>query len=148
LKIIYKITYPNGKIYIGQDLADTQNYFGSANSKLIAQNFIYRTARYCILSIPFQHDIIATCLWFCRLMNDRAWPSGKAVVFGTTIPSSNLGARAISRDYSGLSQVRILAPEPANYGKGIVIYITTTSSQNAGLKQQTAAIIIYMKVLT
>jgi hypothetical protein len=39
LKVIYKITYPNGKIYIGQDLTDTINYFGSANSKLIEQDF-------------------------------------------------------------------------------------------------------------
>jgi hypothetical protein len=35
MKIIYKITYPNGKIYIGKDLTDSVNYFGSANSKLI-----------------------------------------------------------------------------------------------------------------
>jgi hypothetical protein len=35
MKVIYKITYPNGKIYIGQDLTDSINYFGSANSKLI-----------------------------------------------------------------------------------------------------------------
>jgi hypothetical protein len=39
MKIIYKITYPNGKIYIGQDLTDTVNYFGSANSKFIEQDF-------------------------------------------------------------------------------------------------------------
>ena len=39
MKIIYKITYPNGKIYIGKDLTDTINYFGSANSKLIAEDF-------------------------------------------------------------------------------------------------------------
>jgi hypothetical protein len=39
LKIIYKITYPNGKIYIGKDLTDSINYFGSASSKLIAQDF-------------------------------------------------------------------------------------------------------------
>lgn len=39
LKIIYKITYPNGKIYIGKDLTDTINYFGSANSELIAKDF-------------------------------------------------------------------------------------------------------------
>src|SRR5258708_28559297 len=48
-----------------------------------------------ILLIPLQHDIIAMCLRFCRLIDDRAWPSGKAVDFGSTIPSSNLGARAI-----------------------------------------------------
>ena len=39
LKVIYKITYPNGKIYIGKDLIDSINYFGSANSELIAKDF-------------------------------------------------------------------------------------------------------------
>lgn len=38
-KVIYKITYPNGKIYIGKDLTNTLNYFGSANSNLIAADF-------------------------------------------------------------------------------------------------------------
>jgi hypothetical protein len=39
MPVIYKITYPNGKIYIGQDLTDSIHYFGSANSKLIAKDF-------------------------------------------------------------------------------------------------------------
>jgi hypothetical protein len=39
VKIIYKITYPNGKIYVGQDRTDSINYFGSASSKLIALDF-------------------------------------------------------------------------------------------------------------
>ena len=39
MKVIYKITYPNGKIYIGQDLTDTIDYFGSPNSKLIEKDF-------------------------------------------------------------------------------------------------------------
>jgi hypothetical protein len=39
LRVIYKITYPTGKIYIGKDLTGTLNYFGSANSKLIEQDF-------------------------------------------------------------------------------------------------------------
>ena len=39
MKVIYKITYPNGKIYIGQDLTDSINYFGSARSELIAKDF-------------------------------------------------------------------------------------------------------------
>jgi len=38
-KVIYKITYPNGKIYIGKDLTDSINYFGSADSALIARDF-------------------------------------------------------------------------------------------------------------
>ena len=38
-KVIYKITYPNGKIYIGKDITDSINYFGSAKSKYIAKDF-------------------------------------------------------------------------------------------------------------
>jgi len=38
-KVVYKITYPNGKIYIGKDLTNDINYFGSACSNLIAADF-------------------------------------------------------------------------------------------------------------
>ena len=39
VKIIYKITYPNGKIYIGSDTAYNINYFGSANPEMVAADF-------------------------------------------------------------------------------------------------------------
>ena len=39
MKVVYKITYPNGKIYVGRDLTGTLNYFGSASSKLVEQDF-------------------------------------------------------------------------------------------------------------
>jgi hypothetical protein len=39
MKVVYKITYPNGRIYIGQDVTDSINYFGSASSELIAKDF-------------------------------------------------------------------------------------------------------------
>lgn len=39
MKVIYRITYPNGKIYIGKDLTYSINYFGSADSRLIANDF-------------------------------------------------------------------------------------------------------------
>jgi putative N-acetylmannosamine-6-phosphate epimerase len=39
MKVIYKITYPNEKIYIGKDLTDSINYFGSASSDIIAADF-------------------------------------------------------------------------------------------------------------
>ena len=39
IKVIYKITYPNGKIYIGKDLTNSINYFGSANHNLISKDF-------------------------------------------------------------------------------------------------------------
>jgi len=39
VKVIHKITYPNGKIYIGKDLTDTLNYYGSADSHLIEKDF-------------------------------------------------------------------------------------------------------------
>jgi hypothetical protein len=39
MKVVYRITYPNGKIYVGKDLTDSINYFGSAESALIARDF-------------------------------------------------------------------------------------------------------------
>jgi hypothetical protein len=37
--VIYKITYPNGKIYVGQDRTDTLIYFGSVDSRLVERDF-------------------------------------------------------------------------------------------------------------
>ncbi|WP_319585347.1 hypothetical protein [uncultured Desulfobulbus sp.] len=45
LKIIYKIIYPNGKIYIGKDLVFSANYFGSANKMLIEEDFTIEELR-------------------------------------------------------------------------------------------------------
>jgi len=39
MNIVYRITYPNGKIYIGQDRTNSINYFGSASDELIAKDF-------------------------------------------------------------------------------------------------------------
>lgn len=39
MKCVYKITYPNGKIYIGKDLTGSINYFGSAHDALVAADF-------------------------------------------------------------------------------------------------------------
>jgi hypothetical protein len=39
VKVIYKITWPNGKIYVGKDLTGSIAYFGSASSALIARDF-------------------------------------------------------------------------------------------------------------
>ena len=39
MKWIYKITFPNGKIYIGKDLTGTFRYFGSWNSNLVENDF-------------------------------------------------------------------------------------------------------------
>jgi len=39
MKIVYKITYPNGKIYVGKDLAYNINYFGSASHAHVARDF-------------------------------------------------------------------------------------------------------------
>ena len=39
MNVIYKIRYPNGKIYVGHDRTDSINSFGSASSDLIAKDF-------------------------------------------------------------------------------------------------------------
>ena len=38
-KVIYKITYPNGKIYIGKDLTNTLTYFGRIKSEYVEKDF-------------------------------------------------------------------------------------------------------------
>jgi hypothetical protein len=39
MKVIYKITYPNGKIYVGQDVTDSTGYFGSREREVLAADF-------------------------------------------------------------------------------------------------------------
>jgi len=39
MKQIYKITYPNNKIYIGKDLTGTLTYFGSVDAKYVENDF-------------------------------------------------------------------------------------------------------------
>lgn len=63
MKIIYKITYPNGKIYIGKDLTDSINYFGSASSKLIEKDFVREERRDFII----RKEI----LWESKTASDR-----------------------------------------------------------------------------
>lgn len=54
MAVIYKITYPNGKIYVGQDRTDSINYFGSADSSLIAKDFTKEDRR----SFVVRRDIL------------------------------------------------------------------------------------------
>ena len=39
VRVVYKVTYPNGKIYVGSDMTDDIRYFGSANAKQIGDDF-------------------------------------------------------------------------------------------------------------
>lgn len=54
MNVIYRITYPNGKIYIGQDRTNSINYFGSASSELIAKDFAPQQRR----SFSITRDIL------------------------------------------------------------------------------------------
>ncbi len=45
MKVVYKITYPNGKIYIGKDVTNSINYFGSADDKVIEKDFTIEQRR-------------------------------------------------------------------------------------------------------
>lgn len=45
MNIIYKIIYPNGKIYVGQDRTNSINYFGSASHDLVGADFTLEQRR-------------------------------------------------------------------------------------------------------
>ncbi|MDP4270927.1 MAG: GIY-YIG nuclease family protein [Bacteroidota bacterium] len=63
MKVIYKITYPNGKIYIGKDLTDSINYFGSADSKIIELDFTREQRR--------DFTITKQILWESEIASDK-----------------------------------------------------------------------------
>jgi len=43
MKVIYKITYPNGKIYVGKDsTGNILKYFGSPNRKYVEKDFTWK----------------------------------------------------------------------------------------------------------
>ena len=41
MNVVYRITYPNGKIYIGKDETNDIIYFGSPSGELIAKDFTW-----------------------------------------------------------------------------------------------------------
>lgn len=63
MKVVYKITYPNGKIYVGKDLTDSINYFGSASGKLIERDFTRAERR--------DFSIRKEILWESETASDR-----------------------------------------------------------------------------
>jgi len=80
MKVIYKITYPNGKIYVGQDVTDSVNYFGSASSALIAKDFTREQRQ----SFAIRKDV----LWESDSASD-AEVSRKEVEFILALQSNN-----------------------------------------------------------
>ncbi|NQV50487.1 MAG: GIY-YIG nuclease family protein [Candidatus Marinimicrobia bacterium] len=63
MKWIYKITYPNGKIYVGKDLTGSINYFGSADSSTIEQDFSFED----ILNFSIKREL----LWWSAKASDE-----------------------------------------------------------------------------
>lgn len=45
IKIVYKVTWPNGKIYVGSDLTDSIAYFGSPHTPSVEADFPTRESR-------------------------------------------------------------------------------------------------------
>ena len=45
LKVVCKVTWPNGKIYVGSDMTDSITYFGSPDKAAIERDFATREAR-------------------------------------------------------------------------------------------------------
>lgn len=54
MKIVYRITYPNGKIYIGQDVTDSIGYFGSPSKARLEADFTREQRR----SFTITRDIL------------------------------------------------------------------------------------------
>jgi hypothetical protein len=79
-KVIYRITYPNGKIYVGMDLTGTLAYFGSPNPGLIAADFTDDERR--------DFTIRKETLWESRIKSDTE-VRAKEVEFILALQSNN-----------------------------------------------------------
>ena len=62
MKWIYKITYPNGKIFVGKDLTGSINFFGTAESETVEQDFSFEE----IMSFTIKRDL----LWWSTEASD------------------------------------------------------------------------------
>ncbi|MDR1315657.1 MAG: hypothetical protein LBK13_02185 [Spirochaetales bacterium] len=66
MKVIYKITYPNGKIYIGKDsTGDNLRYFGSPNREYLENDFSWEQQKDITLRkelLFFDNEISETAL--------------------------------------------------------------------------------------
>jgi hypothetical protein len=54
MKVIYRITWPNGKIYVGQDVTGSIGYFGSPRHAYIERDFTPEQRR----SLTITKDIL------------------------------------------------------------------------------------------
>jgi hypothetical protein len=101
VKVVYKIVCPNGKIYIGQDRTDNINYFGSADSRLIADDFtrVQRQSFTVIREILWESetatDAEVTAVEIAMIRRYRSnetaigynrWPRGPHLVTGSEPP--------------------------------------------------------------
>ena len=44
-KVVFKITFPNGKIFVGRDVTDTINFFGDVDADLVAKDLSSKQQR-------------------------------------------------------------------------------------------------------
>ena len=63
VRVIYKVTYPNDKIYISKDLTNRINYFGSASSQYIERDFTPEERR--------QFSVVKGILWESETASDE-----------------------------------------------------------------------------
>ena len=85
MKIIYKISYPNGKIYIGMDLTDSIAYFGSVDGEIVEKDFTREDRR----DFTVRREI----LWESETASDaevRRKKSSSSEHSGLTIPLSGI----------------------------------------------------------
>jgi hypothetical protein len=63
MKIIFKITYPNGMIYVGKDSKNYINYFGSPTIKRLEEDFPWEKRQ--------KFDIKKEILWSSDNISER-----------------------------------------------------------------------------
>jgi hypothetical protein len=80
MKVVYKITYPNGKIYVGKDLTNSISYFGSPSQSLVAADFTAEQRR----DFTIRREI----LWESDSATDAEVSQKKSNTSGSSAPTT------------------------------------------------------------
>jgi len=120
VKVIYKATHPNGKIYIGQDLTDTIDYFGSPNSNLIAQDFTQNKDETLLFGKKFLRSspIPMTIAFFLAKKSLSLFNISPTIPPKDITDPQNIGSKAKERSNDGRAGFRYAGGGPAReYGR-------------------------------
>jgi hypothetical protein len=107
MKVVYKITWPNGKICVGSDLIDSITYLGSLGKRPIEVDFPTREAR---RDMTVRREI----LWESEVAaNSEAPPKERELIIALRANDSTIGYNKNPKHGSAQAKAMRVTPSPS-----------------------------------